>query len=52
MNGSTTDPPDLSHAFFSVVQDVGTPNWMIVGERNGSTRALEEGPFTIEMICS
>ena len=52
VNGSTTDPPDLSHYFFSVVQDVGTANSMVVGVRNAATRALEESPFTIAMTCS
>ncbi len=52
VNAATTDPPDLSHDFFSVVQDIGTANSMVVGERNAATRALEEGPFTISVNCA
>ena len=52
VNGATTDPPDLSHFFFSVVQDVGTVNSMIVAVRDASSRALVESPFTIAMTCS
>lgn len=52
VNAATTDPPDLSHDFFSVVLDVGTTNSMVIGERNAATRALEEGPFTITVNCA
>ena len=52
VNGSTTDPPDLSHRFLTVVQDVGATNAMVVGVRDASTRALVEGPFSIMFICS
>ena len=51
VNSSTTDPPDISHAFFTVVQDVGTANSLVVGERDAASRASVEGPFSIEMIC-
>ena len=51
VNAGTTDPPDISHEFFTVVQDVGTANSMVIGVRNAATRALEESPFTIEMTC-
>jgi hypothetical protein len=51
VNGTTTDPPDLSHVFFTVVQDVGTTNAMAVAVRDAATRALTESPFTISMTC-
>jgi hypothetical protein len=48
---STVDPPDLSHYFFTVVQDLSTANTLAIGERNtGGT--LSDGPFTIAMTCS
>jgi hypothetical protein len=50
VNANTVDPPNSSHDFFSVFQDVGTPNSMVVGERNPSG-GFEEGPFTITVNC-
>ena len=43
VNAVTTDPPDISHDFFTVVQDVGTANSMAVGVRNAGTRAPRGG---------
>jgi hypothetical protein len=51
VNGSTTDPPNLSHFFFSVVQDVGVANSMVIGQRDATTGALVEGPFSMTVTC-
>jgi len=47
---STVDPPNLSHDFFSVYQDLSTANSLAIGERN-TAGTLEDGPFTIVAIC-
>ncbi len=36
INANTIDPPDASHYFFSVLQDISTANSMAVGERDAS----------------
>lgn len=51
-NPNTIDVPDVSHAFFTVLNDIGTANSMAVGEFDATSRALTDGPFTIEMLCS
>jgi hypothetical protein len=52
VDATAIDPPDLSHDFFTVVGDLSTGNTVAVGERDGTTRALADGPFTISMLCS
>jgi hypothetical protein len=44
--------PDVSHAFFTVLKDIGTANSMAVGEFDATSQVLTDGPFTIEMLCS
>jgi hypothetical protein len=51
-NPNAVDVPDVSHAFFTVLNDIGTANSMAVGEYDATSRALTDGPFTIEMLCS
>jgi hypothetical protein len=46
-----TDPPDISHVFFSVFEDLNVANSLAIGERDSSTGALTDGPFSIAMIC-
>jgi hypothetical protein len=50
INPGAIDPPDLSHHFFSVYEDLTTANSLVVGERNVDGD-LEEGPFSIVMFC-
>ena len=50
INAATIDPPNSSHFFFSVFQDLGTANSMAVGVRD-QTGAFAESPFTIAMLC-
>jgi hypothetical protein len=51
-NPSAVDVPDVSHAFFTVLKDIGTANSMAVGEFDATSQVLTDGPFTIEMLCS
>ncbi len=51
-NPNAVDVPDVSHAFFTVLNDIVTANSMAVGEYDATSQALTDGPFTIEMLCS
>jgi hypothetical protein len=52
VNPNAVDVPDVSHAFFTVLRDIGTANSMAVGEFDATSRALTDGPLTIEMLCN
>ena len=51
VNPDFSDPPDVSHVFFSTYFRSGSPSHMVVAEydKNGN---LTSGPFTISMLCS
>ena len=51
-NPNAADVLDVSHVFFTVLNDIGTANSMAVGEYDATSQALTDGPFTIEMLCS
>jgi collagen triple helix repeat protein len=51
VNPNLVDPPDVSHDFFSVFEDISATNTMVVGERD-TTGAFADGPFTITANCS
>lgn len=50
ITGDTLDPPDLSHFFFTVLQDLSATNSLVIGER-GTSGTLSDGPFSIAAIC-
>ena len=50
VNPDFSDPPDVSHAFFSVYFRSGSPNTMVVAEYDKGG-GLVSGPFTISMLC-
>jgi hypothetical protein len=52
VNPNTVDVPDVSHVFFTVLNDIGTANSVAVGEFDATSQALTDGPLTIEMLCS
>ena len=51
VNPDFSDPPNISHVFFSTYFRSGSPSHMVVAEydQNGT---LTSGPFTISMLCS
>ena len=50
VNPDFSDPPDVSHAFFSVYFRSGAPNTIVIGEYDKGG-ALTDGPFTIAAVC-
>jgi hypothetical protein len=50
VNPDFSDPPDVSHAFFSVYFRSGTPSHIVIGEFDKGGAAVD-GPFTITAIC-
>ena len=50
VNPDFSDPPDVSHNFFSVFFRSGSPNTIVIGEfdKDGSRTS---GPFTIAALC-
>jgi hypothetical protein len=51
VNPDFSDPPDVSHVFFSVYFRSGFPSHIVIGEYD-KTGTLTDGPFTISMFCS
>jgi hypothetical protein len=51
VNPNFSDPPDISHVFFSVYFRSGTPSQIVVAEYD-KDGALTSGPFTISMTCA
>jgi hypothetical protein len=50
VNPDFSDPPDVSHAFFSVYFRSGSPSHIVVAEFDKGGSAAD-GPFTITAIC-
>jgi len=50
VNPDFSDPPDVSHAFFSVYFRSGSPSDIVVAEFDQGGTAVD-GPFTITAIC-
>jgi hypothetical protein len=50
VNPDFNDPPDSSHAFFSVYFRSGSPSHIVVAEFDKGGSAVD-GPFTISMLC-
>ena len=50
VNPDFSDPPDVSHAFFSVYFRSGSPSHIVIGEFDKGGAAVD-GPFTIAMFC-
>ena len=50
VNPDFSDPPDVSHAFFSVYFRSGFPSHIVIGEFDKGGTAVD-GPFTIAMFC-
>ena len=48
VNPDFSDPPDVSHVFFSVYFRNGFPSHIVIGEYD-KTGTLRDGPFTISM---
>jgi hypothetical protein len=50
VNPDFSDPPDVSHAFFSVYFRSGAPNTIVIAEFD-KDGARTNGPFTIAALC-
>jgi Collagen triple helix repeat (20 copies) len=50
VNPDFADPPDTSHAFFSVYFRSGSPSHIVIAEFDKGGTAVD-GPFTISMLC-
>jgi hypothetical protein len=51
VNPNAIDPPNTSHDFFSVYNDLVTSNSVVVAEYNANDSTLTDGPFTIAAVC-
>lgn len=52
VNPTAINPPNTSHDFFSVYEDLTASDWVVVAEYDANNSTLTDGAFTIAALCS